>query len=252
MSATAARDGFDDGERRCRDLWPQDPATPPTPSMTCWSVPADLDPILGIFVAQMGPIAANGILHADAEIFGTHVRRLGEGVAGRPVSCSAAAPSGCDRALRPPPGAEVVVAEPSAWRRGKAEALGLDRHDRGRRPGSTPRRAGMTARRTAARTSSSRPARGRESLHDGAAGAAAAGHGHRPRLLPGRRGRDLRLGEEFHHNGLTIRCAQIGRVPRGLAHCWDRRRLVSRDPRPSERRWRSHPRAHDHPYRAVR
>ena len=33
------------------------------------------------------------------------------------------------------------------------------------------------------------------------------------------------LGEEFHHNGLSLRCAQIGRVPRGLAHRWDRRRL---------------------------
>ena len=28
---------------------------------------------------------------------------------------------------------------------------------------------------------------------------------------------ELRLGEEFHHNGLAIRCAQISRVPRGLA-----------------------------------
>ena len=36
---------------------------------------------------------------------------------------------------------------------------------------------------------------------------------------------DLRLGEEFHHNGLSIRCAQIGRVPRGLAPLWTRERL---------------------------
>jgi threonine dehydrogenase-like Zn-dependent dehydrogenase len=35
----------------------------------------------------------------------------------------------------------------------------------------------------------------------------------------------VRLGEEFHHNGLSLRCAQIGRVPRGLAHTWDRSRL---------------------------
>ena len=35
----------------------------------------------------------------------------------------------------------------------------------------------------------------------------------------------VRLGEEFHHNGLGIRCAQIGRVPRGLAPTWDRERL---------------------------
>ena len=30
-------------------------------------LPAGMDPMLGIFVAQMGPIAANGILHADAD-----------------------------------------------------------------------------------------------------------------------------------------------------------------------------------------
>jgi threonine dehydrogenase-like Zn-dependent dehydrogenase len=36
---------------------------------------------------------------------------------------------------------------------------------------------------------------------------------------------DLRLGEEFHHNGLGLRCAQIGRVPRRLAPLWDRERL---------------------------
>jgi hypothetical protein len=36
---------------------------------------------------------------------------------------------------------------------------------------------------------------------------------------------DLRLGAEFHHNGLRIVCAQIGRVPRGSAHLWDRERL---------------------------
>jgi threonine dehydrogenase-like Zn-dependent dehydrogenase len=36
----------------------------------------------------------------------------------------------------------------------------------------------------------------------------------------------VRLGEEFHHNGLAIRCAQIGRMPRGLAQIWDRRRLA--------------------------
>ena len=37
----------------------------------------------------------------------------------------------------------------------------------------------------------------------------------------------LRLGEEFHHNGLNLRCAQINRVPRGLGFQWDRRRLAN-------------------------
>ena len=36
---------------------------------------------------------------------------------------------------------------------------------------------------------------------------------------------EVRLGEEFHHNGLRIICAQIGRVPRGLGASWDRERL---------------------------
>jgi threonine dehydrogenase-like Zn-dependent dehydrogenase len=37
----------------------------------------------------------------------------------------------------------------------------------------------------------------------------------------------LRLGEEFHHNGLSLRCAQINRVPRGLGFYWNRRRLAA-------------------------
>jgi threonine dehydrogenase-like Zn-dependent dehydrogenase len=37
----------------------------------------------------------------------------------------------------------------------------------------------------------------------------------------------VRLGEEFHHNGLAIRCAQINRVPRGLAHRWQRQHLAA-------------------------
>jgi threonine dehydrogenase-like Zn-dependent dehydrogenase len=32
----------------------------------------------------------------------------------------------------------------------------------------------------------------------------------------------VRLGEEFHHNGLAVVCAQIGRVPRGMADAWPR------------------------------
>ena len=46
-------------------------------------IPEEMDPLLGIFVAQMGPIAANGILHADAEAFRANVTALGAGVADR-------------------------------------------------------------------------------------------------------------------------------------------------------------------------
>ena len=36
---------------------------------------------------------------------------------------------------------------------------------------------------------------------------------------------ETRLGEEFHHNGLGLIAAQIGRVPPGLAGSWNRARL---------------------------
>ena len=36
----------------------------------------------------------------------------------------------------------------------------------------------------------------------------------------------VRLGEEFHHNGLAVVCAQIGRVPRGMADAWPRTALA--------------------------
>ena len=45
-------------------------------------VPPDLDPLLGIYVAHMGPICANGLLHAAVEEFGRDVRALGDGVRG--------------------------------------------------------------------------------------------------------------------------------------------------------------------------
>ena len=37
----------------------------------------------------------------------------------------------------------------------------------------------------------------------------------------------VRLGEEFHHNGLAVVCAQIGRVPRGMAGAWPRTALAA-------------------------
>ena len=48
-------------------------------------LPEDLDPLLGIYVAHMGPICANGLLHAAADLCGPDVRSLGDGVRGRRV-----------------------------------------------------------------------------------------------------------------------------------------------------------------------
>ncbi len=190
-------------------------------------MPRDIDPILGIFVAQMGSIAANGILHADAEMFGASATHFGCGIAGRPALVWGGGTVGLLTALfaRMAGAREVVVAEPSAYRRAIAEKLGLaalpedeawryakDRwHDNGRQRGAAI--VFQTRARSGSLHLALRALRPQGTIID---------------LAFYQGGADgLRLGEEFHHNGLTIRCAQINRVPPQLAFAWDRRRLAA-------------------------
>ncbi|MGO4440950.1 glycosyltransferase [Rhizobium sp. RAF56] len=189
-------------------------------------IPEEMDPLLGIFVAQMGPIAANGILHADAEAFGANVSALGAGVADRRIVVLGAGTVGLMTALfaRSLGAPDVLIADPSAFRRGKAEAMGFCamtedqawQHVKARwHDGATDRGADL-AFQTRAYASS---------LH--AALKALRPQGTVIDLAFYQEGADaLRLGEEFHHNGLNIRCAQINRVPRELAARWNRRRLA--------------------------
>jgi threonine dehydrogenase-like Zn-dependent dehydrogenase len=191
-------------------------------------MPADLDPLLGIFVAHMGPICANGLLHAAADVNCSGVRELGDGVRGRQVVVVGAGVVGLLTALlaRRHGAASVVVLDPTPERRAVAEAVGLEAID----PSGPPDVA------------ASLKTRWRHAPGDRGAdvvfqcrGQAAALHlalrVARPQatvidlaFYQGG-GAELRLGAEFHHNGLGVRCAQIGRVPRGLAHTWDRERL---------------------------
>ncbi|MCV9967815.1 glycosyltransferase [Pararhizobium sp. BT-229] len=189
-------------------------------------MPSQIDPLLGIFVAQMGPIAANGILHADAEAFGASVPRLGAGIAGRPVIVIGAGTVGLLTALfaRKLGASDVVIADPSDFRRAKAEAMGL-----------TAMTEDQTWQHAKARWHDGAMGRGADIVFQTRAGAASL-HWALKALRPQGTVFDLafyqdgaqalRLGEEFHHNGLNIRCAQINRVPRGLAPLWDRRRLA--------------------------
>jgi threonine dehydrogenase-like Zn-dependent dehydrogenase len=189
-------------------------------------LPAGMDPILGIYVAQMGPIAANGILHADAEMFRDGVSTLGCGVAGRPVLVIGGGPVGLLTALfAVRAGAEeVVVAEPSGFRRALAEAMGLT--------AMTEKAAWQHAK---SRWYHGPGDRGADFVFQTRAHAASL-HSALQALRPQGCVIDLafyqggaeavRLGEAFHHNGLAIRCAQIARVPRLLSHAWDRRRLA--------------------------
>jgi threonine dehydrogenase-like Zn-dependent dehydrogenase len=189
-------------------------------------LPPDIEPLLGIYVAQMGPICANALLHAAAELVGCDVRELGDGIRGRNVLVIGAGVVGLLTALfcRLCNAADLLVIDPSPYRRSKAEAMGfaaVGEHEAWRvikdrwRHGGSDRGAdiALQCRANAASLHEAlRALRPQGTVIDLAfyQGAAEA----------------LRLGEEFHHNGLTIRSAQIGRVPRGLSFAWDKQRLA--------------------------
>ncbi len=189
-------------------------------------MPGDIDPVLGVLVAQMGPIAANGILHADADALGTNIASFGAGIAGRNVIIIGAGTVGLMTALfaQKAGALGVIIADPSEFRRSKAEAMGLMamtedaawQHAKARWHNGGSDRGADIVFQTRAHA---------ESLH--AALKALRPQGTVIDLAFYQGGADrLRLGDEFHHNGLNIRCAQINRVPRGLGSQWDRRRLA--------------------------
>jgi threonine dehydrogenase-like Zn-dependent dehydrogenase len=189
-------------------------------------VPEDLEPLLGIYAAHMGPICANGVLHAAAELApGLAPADLGAGVRGRCVLVTGAGVIGLLVGLwaHHLGAAEVAVADADAGRLAAAEALGLTPID-----DPEPWRV-------------LKP-RWRHAAADRGADVAFQCRGQIPALVQALRAlrpqgtvidlafypggaEPLRLGEELHHNGLAIRAAQIGRVPRRLADAWDRERL---------------------------
>ena len=188
-------------------------------------MPAGMDPILGIFVAQMGPIAANGILHADADQFGAAVPFLGAGVEGRPVLIWGGGTVGlfCALFARQGGASEILVVDPSAFRQDIARKMGFAAMDEGEAVryaksawhDKVGGRGAAYVFQTRARS---------DSLHHCLQALRPQGTVIDLAFYQG--GMDAtRLGEEFHHNGLAIRCAQINRMPRPVAHAWDQRRL---------------------------
>jgi threonine dehydrogenase-like Zn-dependent dehydrogenase len=186
-------------------------------------LPAGFDPLLGIYVAHLGPICANGLLHAAAEVGGAD---LGAGVRGRRVVVTGGGAIGLLVALlcRVHGAADVVLVDATPGRRAAAVALGVHAVDDtpdvarelkgGWRHGPADHGADVAFQcrgQASALATALRCLRPQGTVIDLAfyTGGAA----------------DLPLGEEFHHNGLAVRCAQIGRVPRSLAPSWDRRRL---------------------------
>ena len=207
------------GHRSSHVLAPSDVAVP---------VPADVDPLLGIYLAQMGPICANGLLHAAAEFGGASVSGLGDGVRDRFVLVTGGGVVGVLTALLAlHHGAqEVALADPDPQRLATAAALGITTID------EAATESWQWCKERWVHKAGDRGAdlvfqcRGRAAvLHEALRSLRPQGVVIDLAFYQGGAG-DLRLGEEFHHNGLTIRCAQIGRVPRGLSDSWDRRRLA--------------------------
>jgi Zinc-binding dehydrogenase len=190
-------------------------------------LPNDLEPILGIYVAHMGPICANGLLHAAAELHGTDVRSLADAVTGRRIAITGAGVVGLLTALfaRHHGAEEVVLLDETPTRRATAEALGFPSLD------PTPQDPAIPLKTRWRHGPRDRGADVVFQCRGQPASLALALRLLRPQgtvidLAFYQRGADeVRLGEEFHHNGLSVRCAQIGRVPRGLSHVWDRERL---------------------------
>ncbi|RFU20419.1 zinc-dependent alcohol dehydrogenase [Geodermatophilus marinus] len=187
-------------------------------------VPDDLDPLLGVYLAQMGPICVNGLLHAAAGIAGP-AAGVDAGVRDRCVLVTGGGVIGLLSALLADRhgAAEVVVAEPSPARRAVAEALGL---------ATVPGDAWQAVKE-----------RWRHGPGDAGADVVLQCRGHDAALATALKAlrpqgtvvdlgfyqagaEAVRLGEEFHHNGLALVCAQIGRVPRGMAGAWPRTALA--------------------------
>jgi len=185
---------------------------------------------LGVLVAHMGPICANGLMHAAHDAHGADVRELGDGVRGREVLIIGAGTVGLLTGLfaRAHGAAEVLVIDSTPGRLSAAEGLGLTplpappdeadelaeqvkmryRHAPGDRGASVVFQCRGQAAALALALRCARPQGVVIDLafYDGGA-------------------TEVAFGEEFHHNGLVLRCAQIGRVPRGLTPSWDRERL---------------------------
>ncbi|MDT5004880.1 MAG: hypothetical protein QOJ24_2056 [Mycobacterium sp.] len=190
-------------------------------------LPQSLEPVLGIYAAHMGPICANALLHAAADVCGTDVRGLGDGVRGRRIAVTGGGVVGLLTALfaRLHGAESVVLVEPTPARRRIAADLGLevvDPHDldpavelKSRwRHGAGDRGADVVFQcrgQPSALALALRIVRPQGTVIDLAFYSGGC--------------EEVRLGEEFHHNGLSVRCAQIGRVPRGTGHLWDRDRL---------------------------
>ena len=172
-------------------------------------LPTGVDPLLGIY-SHIGPIALNGVLDTAVRL-GETVAVFGLGVVGQLVA-----------QLVHRAGARVVGVDGIAQRREMALTLGLDLALDPAEP-VAERIKELTANRGAdvcVEASGSTRA-----LHEATR---ACAYGARVVALGFYQGEaaGLFLGEEFHHNRISLVCSQIGGIAAELQQRWDRLRLV--------------------------
>lgn len=193
-----------------------------------YPLPSDFDPMLGIYVAQMGPICANGLLHADEEAFGADAQTFGCGIRGKRVLIGGTGVIGLFTGMlcQWAGAAEVAIVGRNAWKLERATRLGMTALN------TQEVDVGWWA---------------KTHWHDGLGNRGAdvafqcSGSDELLHLclrslqpqcpvidLGFYQGgaNNLQLGREFHHNGLKHICAQIYRVPRKLSASWNHRRLA--------------------------
>lgn len=172
-------------------------------------LPANVDPLLGIY-SHVGPVALNGVLDTQVRL-GETAAVFGLGVVGQLVAqllhCS---------------GARVIGIDGVVLRREKALELGLD-VALDPSDGVAERVREITANRGAdvcVDASGSTRALN-EAIRTCAYGSRVVALGFYQGDPAG-----LFLGDEFHHNRISLVCSQIGGVAVDLQHRWDRLRLV--------------------------
>jgi threonine dehydrogenase-like Zn-dependent dehydrogenase len=173
-------------------------------------LPVEGDPMLGIF-SHIGPIALNGVLDAHPRL-GETVAVFGLGVVGQLVA-----------QLLTHSGARVIGVDLLAARRaialdlGAAEVLDPASSDAAEAiKGSTGGRGADVCIEASGSTRALQTAI-RACAYSSRVVALGFYQGEASGLL---------LGEEFHHNRISIVCSQIGGINPDLQHRWDRARLV--------------------------
>ncbi|MDL1912726.1 zinc-binding dehydrogenase [Chloroflexi bacterium CFX6] len=173
--------------------------------------PANLDPILAIY-SHIGPIALNGILDANIHL-GETAAVFGLGVLGQVIA-----------QLAKLNGARVFGVDIIEKRLELAKKLGAIEDGFDPRDGSPAEKIkALTNGRGADVTIEVSGSAG--ALHEAIRAAAYSARVVTLGFFQGE-AQGLFLGEEFHHNRISLVCSQIGNVDPSLSYRWDRLRLI--------------------------